>query len=404
MKIISFAEGAHPRRGGVGLVGVPHIVGSVAARGNNAVLIIGGPAIVGAENLVKSNIKGALHQKYGAGTFGIVTYPAYFHWRFAPSMLWQLSGYFRDVDFVSLHSFYSFPVLTGYLLCRHYHKPYGIWPHGVLAPFQREISKGRKTIYNRLIMRHIINNASVIFYSAPGEREEARCLDFKTPSVIVPHGFDAHDFLILPPRGQFRHKYLHGHTGPLVLFLSRLNAKKGLDLLAQAFAIVIKQMPEARLAIVGSGDPPGFESKVLEWLQKCGAANYAVMPGLLIGEEKLQAFADADVFVLPSEAENFGFVVFEAMASHIPVVVSDTLNYANEFDKHQTGLIVPRKPEAFAEAILTLLRSPRLRKDMGENGLRLAQEYSWENNGRMVELTIQCILQNRPLPEELNPQ
>jgi len=404
MKMFSFVEGAHPRRGGLGLTGVPHIIGGVAKLGHTCVLMVSGNIIAGAESLVKHNIHEALQNKYGSGTFGIVTYPTYFNWTFAPSLFWQLNGYFRDVDFVSLHSFYSFPVLVGYLFCRHYHKPYGIWAHGVLAPVQREISKGKKNIYNLLIMKHIINNASLIFYSAIGEREEARPMRYKTQSVIIPHGFNAKDFYTLPSRGQFRRKYLRGYIGPLVLFLSRLNAKKGLDILVKAFSIVIKQMPEARLAIVGSGDPPGFESKVKEWLKASDVVNYSVMPGLLVGAEKLQAFADADVFVLPSEAENFGFAVFEAMACRIPIVVSDTLNYAKQFSDNQTGLIVRREPKAFAKAILTLLRNPDLRNEMGQNGLRMARAFSWEECCRKVEMAIKSILQNKPFPGELYPE
>jgi glycosyltransferase involved in cell wall biosynthesis len=110
------------------------------------------------------------------------------------------------------------------------------------------------------------------------------------------------EYTQLPARGGFRTKFLRGFQGPLVLFLSRLNAKKGLDILAQAFAMVLEQMPEARLAIVGSGDPPRFESQVKGWLRECRINGQAITPGLLIGQEKLQAFADADVFVLPWQA------------------------------------------------------------------------------------------------------
>ena len=78
------------------------------------------------------------------------------------------------------------------------------------------------------------------------------------------------------------------------------------------------------------------------------------MPGLIVGEEKLHAFADADVFVLPSEAENFGFAVFEAMASRVPVVVSETLDYAAEWASG-AGFAVRRDPDAFADAIVRLL-------------------------------------------------
>lgn len=401
MKVLSFVEGAHPRRGGLGLVGVPKITKSLADRGHQVVLNVGGRVSPGAERFVQLDINSALRQKSGAGTFGIVSYPAYGQWAFAPSMLWTLSRHVCDADFISLHSLYSFPVLAGYVLSRLYHKPYGLWPHGVLAPFQRRVSAGKKKAYDWIIARRMLNYASTIFYSAPGEREEARPLGLTSPSVIIPHGFDAQEYVQLPPRGQFRAKYLQGHSGPLVLFLSRLNAKKGLDILAQTFALVVRQMPEARLAIVGSGDPPKFETQVKGWLKECGIDYCAVMPGLMIGQEKLQAFADADVFVLPSYAENFGFAIFEAMASRIPVVVSDTLDYASELERYQAGFIVQRDPQEFAAAILKLLGDSSLRERMGQNGLRLAQTYSWERCGETVERTIRCILQGQPLPTDL---
>lgn len=401
MKILNFVEGVNPRKGGLGLVGVPMIVKSLADRGHQVVLIIGGRVNPGRERFVQPDINTALQQKSGLGTFGIVTYPACGWWAFAPAMFWRLGRHVRDADFISLHSLYSFPVLTGYLLARLYHKPYGLWPHGVLAPFQRRVHAGRKKIYDWIIARHILNQASAIFYSAPGEREESHLEGLTPPSVIIPHGFDAQEYVQILPRGQFRAKYLNDHSGPMVLYLSRLNAKKGLDLLAQAFALVVNQMPDARLAIVGSGDPPKFELQVKSWLQESGVDNRAVMPGLLIGQEKLQAFADADVFVLPSHAENFGFAVFEAMASRVPVVVSDTLNYAEEIRCYEAGLVVRREPQEFAAAILKLLSDPGLRRRMGQNGLRMAQVYSWESCGEKVERATQCILQGQPLPVDL---
>jgi glycosyltransferase involved in cell wall biosynthesis len=122
---------------------------------------------------------------------------------------------------------------------------------------------------------------------------------------------------------------------------------------------------------------------------------------LLIGQEKLQAFADADVFALPSGAENFCFAMFEAMTSRIPVVVSETLNYADEIRQYQTGVVVRRDPREFADAILKLLGDSALRRRMGENGLRMVQTYSWEVCGERVERTIWCVLQGKSLPTDL---
>ena len=401
MRVLSFVEGANARRGGLGLVGVPKIAESLADRGHQVVLNVAGRVAPGAERFVQPGVNSALHQESGAGTFGIVSYPTFGTWAFAPSMLRVLRGHIGSIDFVTLHSLYSYPVLVGYLFARLYHKPYGVWPHGVLAPFQRRVSAGKKRTYDWIIGRRILDEASVLFYSAAGEREEARPLKLTSPSVVIPHGFDAEEYTQLPPRGGFRAKFLLGHQGPMVLFLSRLNVKKGLDILAQAFALVLEQIPEARLAIVGRGDPPQFESRVKGWLQECGVPGQAIMPGLLSGEERLQAFADADVFVLPSEAENFGFAMFEAMASRLPVVVSDTLDYADEIRRRQAGFVVRRDPQAFASAILKLLRDADLRKRMGENGLRLAQGYSWQACGEKFDRTIQCVLQGKALPADL---
>jgi glycosyltransferase involved in cell wall biosynthesis len=400
MKVFSFVEGANPRGGGLGLVGVPRISKSLADRGHEVVLNVAGRVIPGVDR-IQPDANYALHAKGEDAVFDIVTYPAYGKWAFAPTMLWALRRDAANADFISLHSLYSFPVLVGYLLARIYHKPYGLWPHGVLAPFQRSVSAGKKRIYDRIIARRILNEASVLFYSATGERDEVRPLGLEPPSVIIPHGINVKEYIQLPPRGDFRAKYLGGYDGPLVLFLSRLNAKKGLDILVQAFAKVLEQMPAVRLAIVGGGDPPQFESQVKNWLRDCGINGRAIMPGFLKSQEKLEAFADSDVFVLPSQAENFSFAMFEAMASHIPVVVSDTLNYAEEIGRCQSGVVVRRDPHEFAHAILKLLRDPALRKRMGENGLRMAQMYSWAACGEKLERTIQCILQGQSLPADL---
>jgi glycosyltransferase involved in cell wall biosynthesis len=401
VKILSFVEGANPRKGGLGLVGVPMIAKSLADRGHQEVLVIGGRVNPGREPFVQPDIATAAQKKNGPGSFGIVTFPAWSKWAFAPAILWRLCRYARDADFIILHSLYSFPVLAGYLLDRLYRKPYGLWPHGVLLPVQRRISIGKKRIYDWLVARRILSQASALFFAALGEREEAYKLGLTPPSVVIPHGFDAREFERLPPRGQFRAKYLDGQQGPLVLYLSRLNAKKGLDLLAKAFALVADQVPDARLAIVGRGDPVSFEAEVKNWVHKFGLEDRTIMPGLLTGQERLVAFADADIFVFPSVAENFGFAMFEAMASHLPVVVSDTLDYAAQVQHYEAGLVVRRDPQEFANAILKLLRDSDLRKRMGENGLRLARAYSWEACGEKVERTIQCILQGKPLPADL---
>jgi glycosyltransferase involved in cell wall biosynthesis len=401
MKIVGFVEGASHGRGGRGLVGVPTILGGTAARGHNVALIVAGGPNTKSEKLPLRAIKSAVDGADDAGEFVIVTLSAWAVWAFSPALLWRAHKYVRAADCISLHSLYSFPVLVGYLLARLYRKPYGIWPHGVLAPFQRGVSVRKKWLYDYLVGRRILNNASVLFFSAQGEREEAAALGLKSYSVIIPDGIDVSVFAELPAKGRFRARFLAGHSGDLVVFLARLNAKKGLDLLIQAMVRVVASRPQARLAIVGSPDPSTFGRRVEDWVRESGIASHVAMTGAISHEAKLELMADADVLVMPSHAENFGFSVFEAMASCVPVVVSDTLNYAGEIARSGAGFSVPRKPESFADAILQLLEYPTLRQKMGANGIQLARRYSWVETASKVERTFESILMHRPLPADL---
>jgi glycosyltransferase involved in cell wall biosynthesis len=407
MRIMGFVEGAMTNKGGVGLVGVPGFLCGTAARGHQVALVVGGPPIFGREHLLTATLDDALVRKEGAGTFGMVAFRSLQQWAFAPSILWRARRYVRSADFVSLHSLYSFPVFAGYLLARWYKKPYAFWPHGVLAAFQTTVSAGKKGLYDRLIARRIVQNANLVIYAAKGEGEEAQQAyvvaagDTRPRSVIVPDGFDPTPYEFLPPRGEFRKKYLGGHTGPFVLFLARLNAKKGLKVLCQAMGEVIKKRPDARLVIVGPADPAAFEGQVRDWVRENGIESQTVLTGKVDFPTKLQAFADADIYVLPSEAENFGFSVFEAMACRIPVVVSKNLYYGAEITSSRAGIALDRDPGLFAAAIIELLADPHMRASMGENGFLMARRYSLEETARKLETSLDCILHNRPLPAEV---
>jgi glycosyltransferase involved in cell wall biosynthesis len=176
---------------------------------------------------------------------------------------------------------------------------------------------------------------------------------------------------------------------------------KGLDLLIESFARATEQMPEARLVLVGAADPPEFEGRVRGWLDKNGIADRTILTGKLTGNDKLYALAAADIFVLCSQRENFGFSMLDAMASRLPVVVSDTLYLSGKVSGFGAGLVVPRQVESFASAILDLLRNPERRRQMGECGWKLVNTYSWQRTGQSIEETIQAILNRSSLPAEL---
>src|SRR5215467_112861 len=98
MLIFGFAEGSNPARGGLGLVGVPSILGSVASRGHHVALVVCGDCTPGRERFLAATVDEALSRKEGAGSFGVITFKAAGAWSFAPAMLWRLNRHVRRAD------------------------------------------------------------------------------------------------------------------------------------------------------------------------------------------------------------------------------------------------------------------------------------------------------------------
>ena len=175
----------------------------------------------------------------------------------------------------------------------------------------------------------------------------------------------------MPPAERFLNRFpaLRGH--PLLLFLSRIDPKKGLELLLPAFAQLHAAFPEARLVIAGNGEE-GYTETLQRMARALGVAEQVVWTGYLAGEEKLAALAAAEFFVLPSYSENFGIAVVEAMAAGLPVVISDQVGIHHEVSQAGAGRVVPCNSDALADALAELLGDEALRKAMGQRAQALA--------------------------------
>lgn len=288
-------------------------------------------------------------------------------------------------DIVHVHGLYRFPTTYAAWRARKAGVPYFIRPHGSLDPFLYKQSRyclPLKRIYERLFDIPNLNHATAIDYTTQEEAERAVILGLRSKSFIVPNGIDWRIYADLSPKGLFRKKLGINNQTRLVLFLGRINFKKGLDLLVPAFARVTQANPKARLAVVGP-DNEGYGSKVRQWCRGHGIEDKVLFVGHLSSEEVKQAYVDADVFVLPSYTENFGLTVVEAMASATPVVISDQVNIHREVRKAGAGIVVPLDPKKIAEAICCVLEDKHNARAMGRRGRKLAEErYAWH---RIVE-------------------
>lgn len=300
------------------------------------------------------------------------------------------------VDVVHLHSLYLFHDWAAGRVCRRADIPYIVQPHGSLDPYIWRRHRARKRIMEWTFQNQVLRRAAAIHYTTEEEMRLAAPHAQGAPGVVVPLGveLDAYDSPPPPDRFFARHPETRGKR--IVLFLSRLHEKKGLDILAASFGRIAQRFPDAHLVLAGPDD--GMGAQVDEWLRKAGVADRATRTGMLEGEEKGAALAAASAFVLPSYSENFGIAVLEAMAAGIPVVISDQVNLWREVEHGGAGLVSSCDVDAFTGILERLLGDPAAARRMGEAGRALAREkFSWPRIASALETLYEDVAARRSI-------
>jgi len=207
-------------------------------------------------------------------------------------------------------------------------------------------------------LRKNLDGADAMHFTSNLERDLVRKLRLRAPAIVEPNGVDLMEFQTLPPRGQFRNIHPELAGKPMLLFLSRLHYKKGLDLLVPALARA--RTRDAMLVIAGP-DNDGYRAKVESMAREHGVLGRLLFPGMLYGQDRIAALADADLFVLPSYQENFGIAVVEALAAGTPVLISDQVNIFKEIFDAGVGGVVPTRVDALADELTRWMNDDALR-------------------------------------------
>ena len=197
--------------------------------------------------------------------------------------------------------------------------------------------------------------------------------DFK----VIPNGVNVGRYQRAVPIARWQDGCLN------ILFVGRLEDRKGLPHLLKAFRLVRKSGFECRLLVVGSGPQ---EREARRYVMTRGLQNVEFL-GRVSDAEKAQLFKTADVFVSPATGrESFGIVLLEAMAAGTPIVCSDIHGYKGVVQRGRQAILVPpRDAKALAAGISGLLANPALRDRMGAEGLERAGQFSWEHVTARVE-------------------
>lgn len=297
-------------------------------------------------------------------------------WYYSAALHKALARNVKNFDLIHISSVFLSASALGAYYAKKAHKPYIISPHGSLMIKPLKYNALKKKVYLNLIEKRNLIGAAAIHFTSKKEEEEYLAAGFSIPIPIpIPYSFNAKRFPLSgePSPGIFREKFNISQNKKIIIFLSRISWKKGLDTLIPAFAEVIKKEPEAVLIIAGPDDE-GYRKNVQSLMSNFQLQGKVIFTGLLLVQDKIAAYRDADVFVLPSYSENFGMAVAEAMHMKLPVVITPEVGISDIVKEAGTGLVVEKNINQVAYAILKILENTDEARAMGELGNKLVKK------------------------------
>jgi glycosyltransferase involved in cell wall biosynthesis len=288
----------------------------------------------------------------------------------------------KNFDLAHIYGLYDFLGPAVAAACLKKKLPYVLEPIGMFVPIVRSLRL--KRIYHTLFGRRLFEEASAIVATSEQEVEELvsggvarEKIALRRNGVETPASW--------PERGTFRKGLGITERAKVILFLGRLSEKKSPELLLEAFASLSKEAGENPLHLVFAGpDEGGMKTRLAQVAAQRGVAQRVQFTGALFGEAKWAAYRDADVFVLPSQNENFGNTAAEAMAAGTPVVVTEHCGIAPLL-ADVAGLVVPHDAEPLAHAIRAVIGDPELHTRLMAGCDTVTARLGWEEPVREME-------------------
>jgi glycosyltransferase involved in cell wall biosynthesis len=266
--------------------------------------------------------------------------------------------------------------------CRKRGLPYVLEPIGMFRPIVRNL--WLKRMYHAFWGKQLLEGASAVIATSEQEADELAAGGLtRTKVVLRRNGVERP--ASWPARGTFRKAHSISDDVKLVLFLGRLSIKKSPDLLLRAFGELSGRDAGIPMTLVFAGpDEGGIKEKLDEQATQMGVRTKVQFAGPLFGQAKWAAYRDADVFVLPSQNENFGNTAAEAVAAGTPVVVTEQCGIAPLL-ADEAGLVVRHDTTALSSAIERVLREPELRSRLAAGCARVTSRLGWDEPVREME-------------------
>jgi glycosyltransferase involved in cell wall biosynthesis len=294
-------------------------------------------------------------------------------YRFSPRLTPWLRENACRFDAVVLHGLWNYSSFGSWRALTKASTPYYIFTHGMMDPWFREkypLKHVAKQIFWTLAEGRVLSDASAVLFTCEEERVRARNVFKGHPYLerVVLFGTADPAGDAVTERAAFCLEFSALKGRRFLLFLSRIHPKKGCDLLIQAFAQLLPELPADLDLVIAGPDQVGWMPELKVLSDKLGVAGRVHWPGMLKDDIKWGAFRMAEALILPSHQENFGFVVVEAMACATPALVSDKVNIWREVEASRAGFVEPDTLAGTRNLMRRCLAlSPEAREEMSRN-------------------------------------
>ncbi|RCJ23226.1 glycosyl transferase family 1 [Nostoc sp. ATCC 43529] len=333
--------------------------------------------------------------------------PVWFFDRFSPNIkaireyafageltkwLWQnISQY----ELVHIHALFSYPSTMTMAIARWKNIPYIVTPHGLLCEWSLQQSTHRKQTYLKVIEKANLNGSQMLHFTSEKEQQEVSLLGLHKPNFVLPLGISLPN-KITDARQRLRQQFNIPRDEPVILFLSRLHSKKGLEYLIPALGKLIHH--RFTFILAGNGTPD-YEAQIESLLVSHGLRDRTFVVGFVEGQTKDILMQGSDLFVLTSHSENFAVSVLESLAVGVPVLVTPGVALASVVKQNQLGYVPDLDVTAIAQALEDYLNNTQIAQNMGEQARKLISEkYTLEKTALQMQQIYQSILQKEFLP------
>jgi len=330
--------------------------------------------------------------------------PTYFFPRFSSSIsalqefsfsssftIWLLQN-ISQYDLIHVHALFSYPSTIAMTIARLRGIPYITTPHGLLCHWSLQQSTQKKRAYLNIIEQANLNHSYALHLTSKQEERDVLSLQFRTPTFTLPLGLAVVPALVSSAHTRLRQLLNCPLDEPIILFLSRLHHKKGLNYLIPALAKLTDH--RFTLVIAGSGTLE-YEAEIESMLSLAQIRDRTHLVGFIEGETKDLFLQGSDLFTLTSHSENFGVAVLEAWAAGLPVLLTPGVALASVAQEHNLGYVSELEVNAIMKTLTYYLSHQAEAKAMGDRARQfILENYTWDKIAVQMKQVYIDILKN----------